>query len=299
MTKALLFDIQRFSIHDGPGIRTTLFFKGCPLRCGWCQNPESHKSVKEIAFYFERCARCFSCRRVCPEEAILEGEKQRIDRQACTACGKCVPVCIYEALRQAGTEWNVPDLLTEVLKDRDYFEDSGGGITLSGGEPTMQSGFLFSFLPQARAQGLSVALETCGLCPWEELEALLPFLDLIYFDLKSLDSERHRKWTGSPNERIISNFEKLAAAFPLLRARVPIIPGFNDDEKNIQETIRFLKRNHQETIHLLRYHNLGEAKLARIDTRLKPLQLAGDAREALRKAKNRFENERFSVIIDE
>jgi pyruvate formate lyase activating enzyme len=299
LTKALLFDIQRFSIHDGPGIRTTLFFKGCPLHCLWCQNPESHKPNREISFYKERCARCFSCLAVCPEGSILEGEDKRIDHQTCTTCGKCVSACVYEALRLMGTEWDGPALLDEVLKDRDYFEDSGGGVTLSGGEPALQSEFLFSFLPLVRAEGLHVTMETCGLCTWEELKALLPYLDLIYFDLKFMDSEGHKKLTGSLNGMILQNFQKLAASFPHLEARMPIVPSLNDEEKNIRETAHFLKKNHKDFIHLLRYHPMGEAKLARIETRLKPLNLPGDAREAVLRVKNWFKNEGVSVTINE
>lgn len=227
----------------------------------------------------------------------MEGEDQRIDHRSCTSCGKCLSVCVYEALGLVGTEWDGPALLAEVLKDRDYFEDSGGGITLSGGEPALQSEFLFSFLSLVRAEGLHVTMETCGLCTWENLEPLLPCLDLIYFDLKLMDPEDHKKCTGSLNGPILRNFEKLAASFSNLEARMPLVPSLNDEEKNIRETARFLKKNHKDRLHLLRYHPLGEAKLRRIDTRLKPLNLPGDAREALLRAKIRFENEGISVII--
>ena len=298
-TTALLFDIQRFSIHDGPGIRTTLFFKGCPLRCLWCQNPESHKPGREIAFYRERCLRCFACKGACPEEAILEEEDRRINPTACTACGKCVSTCVNEALRMTGVEWEASALLAEVLKDRDFFEDSGGGITLSGGEPFLQSGFLGTFLPLVRGEGIHVTMETCGLCPWKTMESLLPYLDLVYFDLKCLDSEKHRDYTGSSNELILANFEKLAAVFPNVEARMPVVPSLNDEVRNIQATACFLKKNQKDRIHLLRYHAMGEAKLARIETELRPLNLTEDAGKALLRAKKVFESEGILVTINE
>jgi pyruvate formate lyase activating enzyme len=290
-TKALLFDIQRFSIHDGPGIRTTLFFKGCPLRCLWCQNPESHKAGPEIAFYWERCLGCFACREVCPEKAVLDEETQRIKHAACTACGRCVSACPNEALRMMGVEWEAPALLAEVLKDQDYFEDSGGGITLSGGEPLLQAAFLDLFLPLVRREGIHVTMETSGLCSWETVESLLPFLDLVYFDLKCLDTKKHRTFTGSFNELILDNFSRLAAVFPHLEARMPLVPSINDEDENIQATARFLRNNRKERIHLLRYHTMGEAKLERIETELRPLNLRMDAGEALLRAKKVFESE--------
>ncbi len=296
--KALLFDVQRYCIHDGPGIRTTLFLKGCPLRCLWCQNPESQRIEPEMAFYRERCIRCFACQAACPEGAILEDEAGRIESSRCTACGKCAPVCYPEALRLVGVEWSIPLLLAEVLKDRDFYEDSGGGITLSGGEPVLQAGFLASFLPRVREAGVSVNLETCGLGNWEHLESLLPYLDLIYFDLKLMDSESHRRVTGSPNGPILENFKRLARAFPRLEARMPVIPSINDHSQNIRATARYLKENNQDRIHLLRYHSLGEAKLTRIETGLRPLNLTEDPVEARERAKQLFEKEGILVYSD-
>jgi pyruvate formate lyase activating enzyme len=185
------------------------------------------------------------------------------------------------------------------LKDRDFFKDSGGGITLSGGEPFLQSGFLGAFLPLVRGEGIQITMETCGLCPWETMESLLPYLDLIYFDLKCLDPEKHRDYTGSSNELILVNFGKLAAVFPNVEARMPIVPSINDGDRNIQATARFLKKNQKDRIHLLRYHAMGEAKLARIETPLRPLNLREDAEEALLRAKKVFESEGILVTINE
>ncbi len=227
--QAIIFDIQRFSIHDGPGIRTTIFFKGCPLRCKWCQNPESHKPEKEIAFYKERCTGCFACKEVCPNDAINESENNRIDYPRCNDCGICVPECPNNALRMVGMEWDAASLVDEIVKDKDFFVDSGGGITLSGGEPFMQIGFLKEFFPLVKNEQIHVNMETCGMFRWPEMEAILPYLDLIYFDLKMIDSEKHKKYTGRENRIIIENFVQMAKISPNLQPRMPVIPTINDD----------------------------------------------------------------------
>jgi pyruvate formate lyase activating enzyme len=297
--RGILFDVQRFSIHDGPGIRTTLFFKGCPLRCLWCQNPESHKPGREIAFYRERCARCFNCREICPERAILEGEDRRVDYTKCTVCGECAAACDRDALRVVGTCWEPHPLLDEILRDRDFFMDSGGGITLSGGEPAAQSAFLEVFLPLVKAEGIHVNMETCGMFRWEDMKPLLPHLDLIYYDLKLMDPEAHRNYTGSSNRVILENFKKIARDFPNLEVRMPVVPSINDTPENILDTAGFLKENRQASIYLLRYHHMGEAKLPKIDTNLTPLKLQGDASRALLSAKKLFENEGICAILNE
>jgi pyruvate formate lyase activating enzyme len=294
---AILFDIQRFSIHDGPGIRTTLFFKGCHLRCLWCQNPESHKPEKEVAFYAEQCVECFACREACPKDAILDGKRRRIDYTKCNTCGRCVSVCAFDALRMVGTYWEAMPLVTEVTKDRDFFLESGGGITLSGGEPALQSGFLKVFLPLVKAEGMHVNMETSGMVRWEHLETLLPYLDLIYYDLKFMGSTLHEMYTGRNNRLILDNFEKLSGAFPNLIPRMPVVPTLNDTPGNVHLTARFLKKNHHKTLHLLRYHRLGEAKLSRIDSPLTPLNLPGEPNEALLCTRRRFEVEGICTVL--
>lgn len=295
--QATIFDIQRFSIHDGPGIRTTIFFKGCPLRCRWCQNPESHKSGIEVAFYKERCAFCFDCKDVCPEDAILESEDVRINFDHCSTCGQCVSACMNDALRLVGKRWNALTLLDEVLKDKDFFDDSEGGITLSGGEPTMYSAFLREFLPLVKKEGVHVNMETCGMFKWDNINSILPFLDLIFYDLKLMDSKMHQIYTGVDNTMIIENLSKLAVNFSNLQARMPVIPTINDTQDNIADTVRLLKKNNLETIHLLPYHNLGEAKLPGIKTDLEPLDLPTDNGVYLLSAKKLFENQGIYVIL--
>ncbi|MBW2093673.1 MAG: glycyl-radical enzyme activating protein [Deltaproteobacteria bacterium] len=295
---ATIFDIQRFCLHDGPGIRTTIFFKGCPMRCAWCQNPESHKTTPEIAFYKEKCVTCFSCRKSCLQDAILPGNDRRIDYRKCTACGDCVDACNNDALRLVGNRWDAGTLLDEVLKDMDFYQDSGGGITLSGGEPTMQSPFLAGFLPLVKNKGIHVTLETCGLSPWNDLTQFLPYLDLIYYDLKLMDPAAHRRYTGCSNETILKNFEKCAQSFPQLQPRMPVIPTITDVPENIAAIAGFLKANHKETIHLLPYHNLGEAKLPRIDTGLRPMHLENIPEDHIDTVKTQFESQGICAIVE-
>jgi len=295
--KALIFDIQRFSLHDGPGIRTTIFFKGCPMACAWCQNPESRNPLPELIFYKNSCIGCFHCREVCPDAAILDHPLTRIDYSKCSVCGKCVSVCNTDSLRMVGKQWDAEALLTEVLKDRDYFKESGGGITLSGGEPLLQSTFLKTFLPLLKQQKIHINLETSGMAPWNRMEEILPWLDLIFYDIKHMNQEIHQRHTGCGNQIILDNFSRLAKRFSGLQARMPIIPGHNDTPDNIRATAMFLKENRQSSIHLLPYHNMGEAKLERIYTRQKPLNLESLKAADLLSIKDLFEKENIHAVL--
>ena len=295
--EGLLFDVQRFSLHDGPGIRTTVFFKGCPLRCRWCQNPESLRPAPEMAFYRERCEDCFRCEAVCPEQAIIRRPGARIDFSRCSACGACAAVCRQRAIVTIGYAWPVDRLVAELVRDRDFYEDSGGGVTLSGGEPMGQHVHLACLLPRLKAKGLHVALETCGVFAWKRIEPLLPHLDLIYFDLKHMAPDSHKTLTGMDNTLILQNFKRLAPRFAHLRARMPLVPGMNDDEANLRATARFLRENRHERIHGLPYHNLGEAKLARLQTGLKPLNAGRLTFARLDRVKAIFAQEGIHAVV--
>ncbi|MCP3954406.1 MAG: glycyl-radical enzyme activating protein, partial [Desulfobacterales bacterium] len=266
MDLAIIFDVQRFSLHDGPGIRTTVFFKGCPLRCAWCQNPESWEPGPEIAFYEHLCRQCFTCLTVCEEQAIFKQADQRVDYGRCSACGKCADACVDDALRVVGRAWTVSDLVAELHKDVDYFETSGGGVTLSGGEPMLQAEYLRELLPELKKRKTHVTLETCGLFNWRGMESLLPFLDLVYYDLKIMAADAHERLTGTVNGPVLENFTRLFKADVALQARMPVIPDINDGEANIRDTAGFLLENGQASIHLLPYHNMGEAKIPRLHT---------------------------------
>ena len=295
--EGLLFDLQRFSLHDGPGIRTTVFFKGCPLHCRWCQNPESLTHAPEMAFYHERCESCFRCEAVCPEQAIISQPEARIDFSLCSACGACTAVCHQRAIVTIGFTWPIDRLVAQLVRDRDFYQDSGGGVTLSGGEPLGQHSFLTRLLPQLKAEGLHVALETCGVFAWQQIEPLLPHLDLIYFDLKHMAPDIHKALTGMDNTLIQENFKRLAPRFAHLRARMPLVPGMNDDEANLRATARFLREHRHDRIHCLPYHNLGEAKLARLQTDLKPLNTCRMTSERLDWVKDIFTQEGIHAVV--
>ncbi|MFC1853283.1 glycyl-radical enzyme activating protein [candidate division CSSED10-310 bacterium] len=294
---AIIFDIQRFSLHDGPGIRTTLFFKGCPLKCAWCQNPESMNSDPEVAFYAAQCKQTYACLRVCPRKAIVAGAQHRINYQKCDCCGECIPACDHAALKIIGQKWSAQKLLAEILKDQDYFLDSQGGITLSGGEPTLQSAFLEHFLPLVKKAGIHITLETCGLFSWPRVEKILPYLDLIYYDLKLMDSEKHRRYTGVDNKPILKNFRKLATLPIQLQARIAIIPGINDDRDQVMAVAEFLTQNKQKSIHCLPYHDMGTAKLPRINARIQPLKIKSITSSELQPLESIFEDLGIQAII--
>jgi len=297
ITVGVIFDIQRFSLHDGPGIRTTAFFKGCPLRCLWCQNPEAIDTRPEMAFFAERCQDCRRCAAVCPAQAICSDSRQRIAFTHCTACGACAEICPRNALQRIGREWTPEALVAEFVKDRDFYLDSGGGVTLSGGEPMRQSTFLSALLPRLKAADLHVAIQTSGFFAWPAIEPLLPYIDLIYFDLKHMDAAVHRQLTGCDNRVILANFTRLTRCGVSLRARMPVVPGLNDTAANIAATARLLRQCGHRRIHCLPYHNLGEAKLARLNTPQKPLGLNRPSREDLQRVKTLLDEEGIYAVI--
>jgi pyruvate formate lyase activating enzyme len=272
--KAIIFDVQRFSVHDGPGIRTTVFFKGCPLRCRWCQNPESLHPQPEIAFYADRCRNVRDCQVACAQDA-LQWNGDRIIRQRCDACGRCAEACAHEALRLIGREVSVDDLVEDVLRDLPFYQASAGGVTLSGGEATLQMGFMGAFVRRCHAHEVTVGLQTCGLFRWEAFAPHLPLLEFIQFDLKLMDPDRHRLMTGSDNRLILDNARRLVDVGAPVAFRMPVVPGITDVEGNLREVAAFLHDAGVPTIHLLRYHSMGNAKLPRLGKPLPPLHLDG------------------------
>lgn len=295
--KAVIFDIQRFSLHDGPGIRTTCFFKGCPLSCVWCQNPESHHAQPELIFYRESCILCLTCKKICPENAISESLALRFDPERCTVCGLCVSKCPTNSLRLVGREWSLTDLTNEVVKDIAFFQDSNGGITLSGGEPLLQTDFLLNWLPMIREKNIHTTIQTCGMIAWANIEKLLPLLDLVFYDLKHMNDSIHKQYTGKGNAKILNNFIKLSKSGIAVQARMPVIPGVNTTPDNIRATARFLKKYQQESIHLLPYHPLGEAKLNRIDTPLRPMNITPLDLKNLQEIQELFEKEEIHAVL--
>jgi pyruvate formate lyase activating enzyme len=258
----VIFDIQRFSIHDGPGIRTTVFLKGCPLRCLWCSNPESQDFSPTLMVRDINCRACGACVEACPEGAIrLSREKGRkIDWDRCTQCLKCTDVCVYNALKRCGERVTVGEVLGEVLRDKDFYRNSGGGVTVSGGEALSQGDFVARLLGEAKVAGLHTVLDTSGYAPWAAVEKVLPFADLILWDIKHLDPKAHTRGTGVDNTLILDNLRRASHQAKGFWLRVPLIADYNDSESHVKEVIALGKALGAEKISLLPYHQGGESK---------------------------------------
>ncbi|MBO7729709.1 MAG: glycyl-radical enzyme activating protein [Lachnospiraceae bacterium] len=263
-----IFNIQHYSIHDGPGIRTNVFLKGCPLRCLWCSNPESQQQVPQLMFRADRCTGCGACISSCPVSAIsLVDQRVQNDRSLCTGCGACVAVCPNEAREIIGTTATAGEVFDEVAQD-ELFYAKDGGVTLTGGEVLVQPAFASAVLQLCRQAKIHTAIETCGFADWAALKEVLQYTDLVLYDLKEMDPELHKKYTGVDNSRILENLKKIDDQMDLeIWVRVPLIPGCNDDKENLLATARFVKENlHKCTqIHLLPFHRLGEGKYEQLE----------------------------------
>jgi pyruvate formate lyase activating enzyme len=261
---AVIFNIQRFSTHDGPGIRTTVFLKGCPLSCWWCHNPESQSFQPEVLYYEERCRYCGDCIAACPQHNIRDTQGIIETGTHCAHCGICAETCLAEARRTAGRTVTVQELLSEVEKDLVFFDDSGGGVTLSGGEPASHAEFSVEFLEACCERGIHTAIETCGVASLETLLRVASRANLVFFDLKAMDSETHRRYTGAPNGIILRNLKGLLDAGCRLVIRIPVVPGVNDSEAEIARFAGFLKSLPVAGIELLPFHRIGMEKYHRL-----------------------------------
>ncbi len=268
MKKGVIFDIKRYAIHDGPGIRTAVFFKGCPLRCWWCHNPEGLALQPELVFRESRClSGCIACIETCPQGALSRaGGLIEINTEECDLCGECARVCPAEALEVIGREMSVGEVLREVEKERIFYDQSEGGVTFTGGEPLMQPEFLGALLDECQARGIHTAVDTCGYAPFEVIDSISDKADLFLYDLKIMDEERHRKYTGASNRAILDNLTKLAEkGSPMVAVRLPLIPGVNDDEDNIIKVAEFIRSLRGiRDISLLPYHRAGSEKYRRL-----------------------------------
>jgi pyruvate formate lyase activating enzyme len=256
MTTGIVFNIQRYSVHDGPGIRTTVFFKGCPLDCWWCHNPESQSARPDVMVNENRCIRCGQCREACPQE--LQGP--------CSRCGACVEACPSGARQMVGQTMSVQEVLSQVLKDRIFYDQSGGGVTFSGGEPLMQHQFLLEILDACKQHGLHTALDTSGHALREQVLAAAAKSDLVLYDLKVMDDAKHIEYTGVSNARILDNLRALAQCHPAIWLRVPILPGLNDAEGDLADAAEFAASLGKcvQRVSLLPYHAIGSQKFARL-----------------------------------
>lgn len=289
--KGIIFDIQRFGIHDGRGIRTVIFFKGCPLKCPWCQNPESKSFKREIAYSVNRCIKCEKCVRVCPINSIQRKNSILIDRTICNACGICVDNCPSGALEMVGKEMSVEDVMLQIIKDKMFYEESGGGITLSGGEPTLQPEFAISLLKACRENGIHTAVETCGECSESILEEMIKYTDLFLYDLKHIDEGKHKEFCGTDNKRILSNLEFLIRTKADVCIRIPLIPGFNIEERGIKEMVHYIKSLSQKfSVHLLPFNRLGSSKAEKIGVRYPYSKVPPLGRKKLLSIKKIFED---------
>lgn len=262
MLTGTIFNIQRFSIHDGPGIRTTVFLKGCNLRCFWCHNPEAWEPEPQVQFFPEKCIACGACVEVCENDAqFLNGDQRLYLRNLCTSCMSCVQECFSGALEQSGKVYTVEEVLSEIERDRTYYRFSDGGVTFSGGEPFLQQPFLKEALKASKEAGYHTAVDTALNVPWAQIEEVLSFTDLFLVDVKAFDDEIHRQATGVSNRRILNNLKLLSATHPEIWIRIPVIPGVNDSDSELDSISKYLSTLKSiRWIELLPFHTLGSEK---------------------------------------
>lgn len=264
MMNARYIDIKRFAVHDGPGIRTTLFLKGCSLRCIWCHNPESRLSKPELAIHYPKCTLCGVCAETCQCHSIVNG-LHAFDREACKSCGKCEEECPSNALELFGKEITLEDAAAKLLEDRLFYSD-GGGITISGGEPLLQNAFCAELLKRMKAQDIHTAVDTCGNVPWTAFETVLPYTDMFLYDFKCADPQQHKRLTGSSNELILENLKKLDAAGKQIEIRMIMVPEHNMSEQDLMDAGAFLAQlQNVSAVRLLAYHSLARSKFKAVD----------------------------------
>ena len=288
LLRGLVFDIKRGSIEDGPGIRTVIFLKGCPLNCLWCHSPESMKKLPELVFYKNKCILCGKCVIICPYGAQeLIDNKRIINRNKCHNCGLCAQVCDVGALEIKGKYFTVDEILEEIKKDIVFFRNSGGGVTFSGGEPTFQPKFLLSVLKRCKEEGISTALDTSGFVKWDILKEIIKYTYLLLYDIKHMDSLKHQEYTGVSNKLILENLNRIRQHEKKeVRIRLPIIPGYNDSELNIKKTGNYLGHLGIKNVDLLLYNEMAKSKYIWIDKEFKMPNIKHQEREYLKTIKD-------------
>jgi pyruvate formate lyase activating enzyme len=297
----LVTNIQGYSIHDGPGIRTVVFLKGCGLECQWCSNPECISPHPEVGFIKALCTQCGKCAEVCPDGALIyqAGKLPRIDRERCSGCGVCSSVCSYQALVLYGKPMNADEVFDAVNRDKMFYQASGGGVTVSGGEPLLQPQFVGDLFERCRRAGIHTCMETSGYAAGSALRKVLPYTDYILYDLKHLNSKKHRRYTGKPNNLVLSNAKVVAASGVETLFRMPLIPGINDDMPNIKETAEFLRGlgNNAPRIELMPYHRLGKGKYESLDRQYRLSGVLSPQPDEVESAKKAFEDNDIICMI--
>lgn len=282
--QGIVFNIQRFSVHDGPGIRTTVFLKGCNLRCQWCHNPESYEAVTQVQYLPDKCVGCGMCKAICPNGVYVDN-KVRVNQEQCEGCGSCAKACVHNAIKCFGQNMTAQEIVRIVKKDRKYFDNSGGGLTVSGGEPLLQPAFVEALMRQAKSEGIHTALDTAANVPYDAFRQVLPYTDLVLLDLKIMDDGQHRTYTGVSNKLIKENARKLIESGVRVQIRVPVIKGINDTEENATELKRFLEGCSQtiDEIRLLPYHNMGIGKAQGLNITMREFETPGQEQISLMK----------------
>jgi pyruvate formate lyase activating enzyme len=298
--EGIIFDIQRYSIHDGPGIRTVVFLKGCPLRCLWCCNPESQLTNPQLSFIQSKCIGCLECIKICPNKAIRFDKEKGflIDYKLCDMCGRCSDVCYPGARVIIGKKMSVDEVIAEVIRDKSFYNRSNGGVTLSGGEVLLQWGFAKEILKKCKELNINTAIETCGYCKWEYFTEVLEYVDLVLYDLKHLDSAEHKRLTGVDNQLILENAAKVVKKVKEMIIRVPLIPSLNDSKDNIMMLVDFVSTLEKvKEIDLLPYHQLGVSKYNQIGQTYKLNEINPPSKEKINDIKRYIENRGFLVKV--
>lgn len=296
MSRGTVYNIQRMSTKDGPGIRTTVFLKGCPLRCLWCSNPESQSFSPELLFFRELCTGCRACEKVCPFGAIcMEDGVAALDRASCRSCGACAGVCPSGAREMSGRDMSVDDVLAVARKDALFYENSGGGVTFGGGEPSAAGQFFLDLLEASLCEGWHVAVDTCGFCPEERFDKALSLADLFLFDCKQMDPEVHRKLTGQDNALILRNMDAALRSGREVHIRMPLMPGLNDSDENLAAMAEFFGRYGRSEIEIMPCHAFGRNKYQALGKPLPPVEQYTP--EALRAVRERFARHGLSTIV--
>ena len=299
MQNGIIFDIKRYAIHDGPGIRTTIFFKGCPMQCRWCHNPEGIGREPEIVFREERCRDCDDCLKVCAEGAIVKEDRSKVvEKEKCNLCGECLRVCGTGALEVIGNEMSVGEVMNDIERDVVFFDESGGGVTFSGGEPLFQLEFLRELLKQCEEKSIHTTVDTSGYCSFDALDGIQDWVDLFLYDLKVLDDHVHKEYTGVSNAPILENLKKLSSCGNAVVIRIPIIHGVNDSDAHIKDVVNFLSplKNIQE-ITLLPYHKFGVSKYSLLNSPNMVIEDFPDPNNRVDEIKKKLEKYGFIVRV--